>query len=517
MMPSLGGSPVLSGPPAPSPVDQERAPYFEALVAYHERGTTPLHTPGHKGVVAAPGLEEFLTPLGLACDLPSMDGVDYLSHPRDAIAEAQRLAADLWGARETFYLVHGSTIGVQAMIMAAVGPGDTLLLSRDMHLSAFNALVLSGARPAYLPTRWLDSAGPIPPAAAEIEEHLDRHPEARALFLTSPSYYGVGRPLDEVAQVCRRRGVALLVDEAHGAHLRFLPDGWLPSSLAAGADLVVHSVHKTVGSLVGTAQLHVGGTAIAPERVQSMLNILQTTSPNSLLLASLDLTRRAMARDGSARFAAATERAVSLRRRLGSIGGIAPLDHVEGCLIDPLRLVVDVSALGMTGFEVERRLNEDFGILDEFCDGSNVAFVLGPPDPLDIADRLVNAFEAMAPHPPSGHLLPGEKALAESPLPAMRGEGGRRPGQGPSPVSQFAPPVIRTPRDAAFAPTQRVSLSESRGRIAGEMISVYPPGIPLICPGELITDEVADRCAELAAQGACVFAHDPTLQTIVVL
>jgi lysine decarboxylase len=295
----------------------------------------------------------------------------------------------------------------------------------------------------------------------------------------------------------------MLVDEAHGAHLRFLPDGWLPSSLAAGADLVVHSVHKTVGSLVGTAQLHVGGGAIAPERVQSMLNILQTTSPSSLLLASLDLTRRAMARDGQARFAAATERAVSLRRRLASIDGIAPLDQVDGCLIDPLRLVVDVSALGITGFEVERRLNEEFGILDEFCDGSNVAFVLGPPDPLDISDRLVRAFESMA----------------QCSVAAL---GGAPAGEGAGPLrngvrSATLPPVIRTPRDAAFAPTQRVSLNESRGRIAGEMISVYPPGIPLVCPGELITDEIADRCVELAAQRACIFAHDATLETITVL
>jgi lysine decarboxylase len=452
------------------------APFFDALLEYHHRGTTPLHTPGHKGVAAPCGLEKFLTPLGLACDLPSMDGVDYLSHPRGAIAEAQRLAAELWGARETFFLVHGSTIGVQAMILSAVGPGDTLLLSRDMHLSAFNALVLSGARPAYLPGT----------TAAEIEAALDEHPEARALFLTSPSYYGIGRRLDGVAALCRARGVPLLVDEAHGAHLRFLPDGWLPSALTAGADLVVHSIHKTVGSLVGTAMLHVGGGAIASERVQAMLNVLQTTSPNSLLLASLDLTRRAMARDGRARFAEATERAVDLRRRLEPLA----LNHVEGCLIDPLRLVVSVP--GMSGFDVERRLNDEFGILDEFCDGNSVVFVLGPGDPPDVSDRLVRAFESMS----------GGQAL----LPVQRGQAG-------APVLH----IVMTPRDAAFAKKETVTLRAARGRISGEMISVYPPGIPLVCPGELITDEVADRCAELATQRACVFAHDPTLQTIVVL
>lgn len=479
---------------------QAAAPVFDALVEYQSRGIAGLHTPAHKGSAAPEGLEQFLTSAGLACDLPSLDATDYLSHPRGCVAEAQRLAARLYGAAETFYLVNGSTVGVHTMLLAALAPGEKVLLSRDFHISAFAALVLSGAEPVYLPSRWLETGGPLPPDVAEVDAALRQHPDIRAVFVTQPSYYGVGRPLAAIAELCHRRGIPLLVDEAHGAHLRFLPSGHLRPALDAGADVVVQSVHKTVGSLVGTAQLHRGdGGMIAAERLQAALNLLHTTSPNYLLLASLDLTRRQMWRDGRLLFAGAFERALDLRQHLAAIDGIVPFDVATssvfaGCAGDPLRLVVDVAGLGLIGFDVERRLRDEFSILCEFCDRRNVTFVLGPPDTADIYDRLVRAFRKFS---------------------AERGSASRAPADVVREVA--APPVALTPREAASRSVRRVPLRAARDRICGEIVTMYPPGIPLACPGEILTQGVIDACAAMAAAPACVLAGDPTLTTVAVI
>ncbi|HEX2078664.1 MAG TPA: aminotransferase class I/II-fold pyridoxal phosphate-dependent enzyme [Longimicrobium sp.] len=491
------GGGVLSGDPGPG---QERAPVYEAMLEYQRRGVVPLHTPGHKGVAGPPGLERWLTPLGLACDLPSMDATDYWFHPQGCIARAQELAARLYGAAETFYLVNGSTIGVQAMLLAALAPGEQVLLPRYLHLSAFSGLVLSGAVPVYLHTRWLEPAGPVPPTAEEVEAQLRLHPEVRAVFLTHPTYYGVGRPLAPVAEVCRRHDVALLVDEAHGAHLRFLPGSPLPSALESGADVVVQSVHKTVGSLVGTAQMHRGrGGRVTAERLQAALNLLQSTSSSYLLLASLDLARRWMWAEGEARFGRAAGAAAALAGALDAAGGAVALrasrhPELAGCAQDPLRMVVDVAGLGMSGFEVERRLLQEFGLLDEFCDARNVALVLGPQDAPETYERLAAAFRSLAASRPTAALPPDDR-LRTAP----------------------APPLVLTPREAAYRPRAPVPLTEALGRVCGEMITMYPPGIPLVCPGEEVTAEVVDHCRALAAQRACVFAEDPALATVTVL
>jgi arginine/lysine/ornithine decarboxylase len=479
---------------------QERAPVYEALLAYQQRQMTPLHTPGHKGRWVPSGLEHFLTPLGVACDLPAMEATDNWFHPQHCIAEAQRLAAELYGAADSFYLVNGSTIGVQAMMLAAVAPGEKVLLSRYLHLSAFSALVLSGAVPVYLPARWLQTAGPVPPTADEVEQYLQRHPDTRAVFLTHPTYYGVGRPLEPLADACHRRGVALLADEAHGAHLRFLPPGSLRSGLDGGADLVVQSVHKTVGSLVGTAQMHRShGSIVSRERLQTALNLLQSTSSNYLLLSSLDLTRRAMWREGQALFRHAVERAAVLRENLDAIDGIQTLDAthcdgLEGCASDPLRLLVDVSGLGLTGFQVERRLQEEFRILDEFCDMRNVAFVLGPTDDPETYSRLARAFSRLAAER-SATARARDDVLYSAPV----------------------PPVVLTPREAAFRPKRKTPLRAALGCVSGETITVYPPGIPHICPGEQFTAELLEHLAQLSGQSACVFSDDPSLATVTIV
>ncbi|HEY1349663.1 MAG TPA: hypothetical protein VGF67_08575 [Ktedonobacteraceae bacterium] len=473
---------------------------YEALLAYQRRGVTALHTPGHKGVFAPQGLEAFLTPLGLACDLPAMDETDHLFHPQGPLAQAQRLAADLYGAAETFYLSNGSTIGVQAMILAAVAPGEKILLTRSFHLATFSALVLSGAIPVYLPARWLDVAGPIPPTLAEIAQCVQAHPDIRAIFLVHPSYYGLGRFPEELVAFCRQRNLLLLVDEAHGAHLKLLPPGFLLSALDYGADVVVQSVHKTLCSLVGTAQLHLAhGSRVSAERLQRALNLLQSTSSSYLLFASLDLARRWAWQSGRQAFQDALRSCSALRAQLQMIPGIRPLEPADvpelaGCGFDPTRLVVDVSGLGFAGVQLETLLQEEFQIGVEFCDQRNAVFVLGPGDAQDAYARLVRAFWKLA------EARRPQKTLAHASLRPL-----------------IVPPLALFPREAALRPGTRVPLPQAAGRVCGELITVYPPGIPLICPGERFTPEVVEMCEELRARDVSVFASDSSLATVTVL
>jgi arginine/lysine/ornithine decarboxylase len=359
-----------------------------------------------------------------------------------------------------------------------------------------SALVLSGAVPVYLPARWLDRGGPIPPTLDELELVLGENPDARAVLLTHPTYYGVGRELAQFSDACHRRGIPLLVDEAHGAHLKFLQHD-LRSALDSGADAVVQSVHKTAGSLVGTAQLHRGhGSLVSSARLQSTINLLQSTSSSYLLLASLDLTRRWLWNEGRAVFARAVDEANRLRKMLERIGvetlAASNDPHLAHCHNDPLRLVVDVAGIGLSGFDAEQRLFNDFGILDELCDHRNVVFVLGPVDEPSDYRRLEDAFRTLA----------------------ARGSTRVAP-EGPS--SMTPPPVAITPRDAAFAAKTRIPLDQAEGRICGETITMYPPGIPLVCLGERITNDVLEHCRDIAGQPVRVFAEDSSLNTITVI
>lgn len=479
---------------------QERMPVHEALINWQNRGIVRLHMPAHKGTPQPPEMKTFFTTLGLACDLPSMDATDNWFHPTGCIREAQRLAADLYGAADTFYLVNGSTIGVQAMLLAAVSPGEEIVTSRHMHLSAFSALVLTGAVPRYLPCRWVEAAGPIPATTDEVAAYLTQYPNARAVLLTNPTYYGVGRDLESIARLCRNRGVALLVDEAHGAHLHWLPPGNLRSALDCGADLVVQSVHKTVGSLVGTAQLHRSTTSLIPkERLQAALNLLQSTSSSYLLLASLDIVRRWTWKHGYSLFHDVVSLTTNLRERIAAVDGLRVLDvnrfpSLGGCIIDPLRLTIDVSGLALSGFEVERILLDQFQLYGEFCDLRNVVFALGPGDTSEIVGRLEHAMRSVA-----ASVVHRDRCIETYPRCS-------RP-----------PPLVLLPREAVFRQKKRVPIDDAIGRISGETISVYPPGIPLICPGERFTADVIGSLTDLIEQNACIFSEDRCLRSVTVI
>ena len=333
---------------------QERAPLFEALEQYAQGGIYPLHTPGHKGgQFADADLAALVGPHGLALDLPGMTATDNTFHPTGCVRDAQALAAELVGARESFFLAAGSTLGVATALMACVPPGATVALPRNIHRSVVAGLVLSGARPRFIDHGVLPECGALGVSVHELATALDAKPQAAAVLLTRPSYYGIARDILQHVQLCRSRRVPLIVDEAHGGHFAFLPPGSPEPALAAGADLVIQSWHKTVGSLVGSAMLHVGrNSPIEPTQVRDSLNFLQTTSPSYLLMASLDLVRRRMARDGKSLFAAAAEEAKHLEDEIERLPGLSVLRPERDSRMaehrrDPLRLVVNVSRHGL--------------------------------------------------------------------------------------------------------------------------------------------------------------------------
>jgi arginine/lysine/ornithine decarboxylase len=330
-------------------IDQQRAPLWETVTAYVRGGIYPMHTPGHKGGrFAAPELQELLGARGLAQDLPAMTATDNTFHPTGCVREAQRLAAELFGARATFFLSAGSTLGVAAAMMSAVPPGRVVAMPRNIHRSVVAALVLTGAVPRFIPHQMLPECGALGVTAEALAAALDAEPQPAAVLLTRPSYYGLARELDSIVAQCRRRRVPLVVDEAHGAHLHFLPPGGPTPALADGADLVVQSCHKTLGTLTGSALLHVGRESpVDAGQVQDALNFLQTTSPSYLLLASLDVSRRWLWREGRRLFAEAVEQARRFEQQIDAIAGLRVLrpecdPRLAGHRRDPLRLVVNL-------------------------------------------------------------------------------------------------------------------------------------------------------------------------------
>jgi lysine decarboxylase len=482
-------------------LDHARAPILETLSEYLARGVYPFHTPGHKGGrFTPPELLELWGPTTLAYDLPAMTATDNTLHPTHCVKDAQELAADLFGAAATFYLGGGATTAVAAMILAAVPPGETLLLARNVHRSVGSALVLSGARPRFLSQTVLPECGALAVTAEAVAAGLEESPKPAAVMITRPSYYGLATELDDVSAVCRRHGVPLLVDEAHGPHLAFVPPGGPSPALAGGADLVAQSSHKTLGSLVGSAQLHVGRhSPVSPEQVRDAFNLLQTTSPNYLQLASLDAVRRHIALNGRELFAEAVRQVEVLSDAIDALPGLSVLrperdPRLAGHRRDPLRIVINVVGAGWTGYDAELHLRQTHRVEDEMSDWFNIVLVCSPND--DPAARR--------------RLLAGLRHISEHPRPPQAASINADPDL----LQPAAPPLVMLPRDAALGPKEAVALAQATGRICAESLMFYPPGIPLVMPGEAITAEVIEVSKALLAGGAHCYAADTTLGTI---
>lgn len=345
---------------------QAKTPILDALWECANKNHAPFYTPGHKrGQGISQQLVDCLGTVFLA-DLPELPELDNLFAPQGVIQEAQELAAAAFGAEKTWFLVNGSTCGVEAAILATCAAGDKIILPRNVHYSAIAGLILSGAIPIFVYPEYdpeLDIAHSITPAG--VTNALQQHPDAKAVMMVYPTYYGVCGNVEAIASLAHQYNIPLLVDEAHGPHFAFHPE--LPTpALAAGADLTVQSIHKVLAAMTQASMLHVQGSRVDRDRVSKSLQLLQSTSPSYLLLASLDAARQQMAIQGRQLMARTLQLADSAKNRINQIPGLSvlqPAKTTPGFIaLDRTRLTVTVSGLGLTGFEADEIFHQELGV-----------------------------------------------------------------------------------------------------------------------------------------------------------
>jgi len=479
------------------------APLLQTLRALRDRPHAPFYVPGHKrGQGAHPVLTELLGGQVFQVDLPELPELDNLFAPEGVIREAQELAAQTFGADRTWFLANGSTSGVEAMVLATCRPGDKLILPRNCHQSAIAALILAGVIPIFvtpdLDPDWGIAHGVSPDRIAAA---LQEHPDAKAVMLVSPTYYGVCCDVEAIAHLTHQHGIPLLVDEAHGAHFAFHPD-LPPAALSCGADLVVQSTHKTLGALTQAAMLHGQGDRISPNRVQQALALVQSTSPSYLLLASLDAARLQMAESGKALMEQTLGLARDVRDRLSTIPGLQVLRFPNPRFLketgdlnrfDLTRLTVDVRGLGFTGFEADERLHEQWHVTCELPGLHTLTFVLTHGTTEADIQRLTHALKTLA-------------SEQRPPLPC-------------SPAPPLPPTIpTLTPRDAFFADTALIPAIQAAGHLSADLICPYPPGIPVLIPGEVMTEEAIAYLHHIHTAGGILSGStDPTLQQLRVI
>jgi lysine decarboxylase len=482
---------------------QQSTPYVDALLAYSARDPGRFQVPGHKGGVGAdPALRELVGETGLRNDIPSItEGVDIGPLPTP-FERAQQLAAEAWKARRTWFLINGASQGNHTICLALAHAGEPVVVQRNVHSSVIDGLVLSGMRPSFAAPELdpeLGIAHCLTPDS--LDETLGATPGAVGAMVVSPTYFGACADIAGLAAVAHRHGVPLAVDEAWGAHLRFHPD-LPPDALGEGADLVVSSTHKIVGSLTQAAMLHLGNGDLVDEAiVDRCVSLVETTSPSALLSGSLDAARRLAQVHGEELLGETLAGIATTRREIDSIPGLAVLDDgmvgragIAGW--DPLRLAVDVRGTGSTGYRLAKAAFElDDGIDLELSAENVVVAIFGLGEPAAAAGgRLVAALREAV-----GNLGHGE---------GERPQGKLMP---PPPWGELA----MTPREAFLGPQEVVPFEEAEGRVAAESLAAYPPGIPNVLPGERLTRETLDYVAESVRHGGHVRgSSDRALKTL---
>ena len=489
--------------------NQEKMPFVEALESYKEQHFVPFHTPGHKIGVEAPQLLKDWMGAALPYDLGVMYALDDLHEPERELKEAQDLTAELYGADYCWFSINGTTALIEAMIMGTVGPDETIIIPREAHRSVISGLVLSGAKPVYMDCQFDERWGiPLGVSLDDAVKTMDAHPEAKAILLVYPNYYGVGVDIEKIVQEAHKRGVIVLVDEAHGPHLPFSEN--LPvEAIAAGADLVAQSTHKSVGSLTQTSWLLGQGERINNRRITQMHQMLQSTSPNYIFLASLDMARHQLATVGKELVSRTVELSLYLRNELKKISGITTMEYrdIQNRVTnyDCTKVLIDAKELGLTGVVFERMLRKQ-RIEVELVQAHHVLALITIGDTKASVDALIKAVKTVSDEVLHGsyttnHSLDGDFDLL-------------------SKGSAVLPdPVVRvTPRNAMYAEREQVPLSAALHRIAGETIAYYPPGIPCVAVGEVISESVLQYIENRKALGYVPNgADDMTLETIWVL
>jgi arginine decarboxylase len=480
-------------------LNQAKTPIVDALQEWVNKSHAPFYTPGHKrGIGMNPILTERWGATVFGWDLPELPGLDNLQAPAGIIEQAQILAAEVFGAQQTWFLVNGSTTGVMAAILATCGEGEKIILPRNMHSSAIAGIIHAGAVPIFINPEYdqqLDIAHSITPDSVKLA--LEQHPDAKAVMVVYPTYYGACGDLAAIAEIVHGYQIPLLVDEAHGAHFGFHSD-LPPAAVAVGADLSVQSTHKLLGSLTQSAMLHVNSSLIDAEAIGRSLRLLQSTSPSYLLLASLDAARQQMGLNGEKLMAETIELAQIARAEIDRIPGIAvvKLDrHIPGCkYVDPTRLTVTVTGLNLTGFAADEILASEFGIVAELPSMRHLTFIISIGNRRIDIDRLIWGLTQLATR--FAEIIP----LNLDPIDLQ---------------DRVLTDLAITPRQATRRPQISVPTDRAIGRISAESICPYPPGIPILVPGEMITAEaVAYLRQTLDLGGELVGCSDPSLENI---
>lgn len=470
---------------------------------YLAENVAPFHTPGHKlGAGVHESLQQQIGPASFSLDLTCVPGLGDLFDKQGPIQDSQKQAAALYGADASYYLVNGTTGGIYAMLLTTVGPGEKIILPRNAHRSVIGGLILSGAIPVFVSPA-LDSRLQIAmniPASSYVEA-MRLHPDAKAVLLINPTYYGVVAEIAAITEQAHQRGMVVLVDEAHGPHLHFFDD-LPPSALDIGADLVVQSSHKILSAMSQASILHCRLGRIDQGRLESMLQLVQSSSPNYLLLASLEAAVAQLAEAGPQLIGRSVALAKQARQQINQIEGLYCFG--EDCIgrpgvagVDVTKLTVTVNGLGIGGNAAETWLRQQGKLQAELSDLNNVLFLVTLADDAASLDRLVIALTRLA-----AEIAPDGKQVANVIMP----------------VADIVALPAMSPRDATFARRRRVPFAASAGQIASETVTSYPPGIPLLFPGERITAEVIDYCQVLQRQGCKILGpSDPTLSTVEVV
>ena len=451
--------------------NQKRAPLYEALERFRRQRVVPFDVPGHKRGRGNPELVELLGQRCVGIDVNSMKPLDNLCHPVSIIRDAEELAADAFGAAHAFFMVGGTTSAVQAMVLTACKAGDKIILPRNVHKSAINALVLCGAEPVYIDPKVDVKLGiPLGMELADVRRAMEENPDAKALLINNPTYYGICSDLRSLVKLAHEHHMLALVDEAHGTHFYFSDE--LPvSAMAAGADMASVSMHKSGGSLTQSSLL-LTGPAMNAGYVSQIINLMQTTSASYLLMSSLDISRRNLALRGRESFEKVARMAEYARREINDIGGYYAYGRelINGASVydfDVTKLAVLTQTIGMAGIEVYDLLRDEYDIQIEFGDISNILAYISIGDSLQDIERLVGALADIA----RLYAQP-EKELFSA--------------------EYISPKVCASPQTAFYADKESLPLRETRGRICAEFVMCYPPGIPILAPGEMITDEILD-------------------------
>lgn len=477
--------------------DQSRAPIYEALERFRQMRVVPFDVPGHKRGRGNPELTEFLGQKCVGLDVNSMKPLDNLCHPVSVIREAEALAADAFHAAHAFLMVGGTTSAVQTMVLSVCKRGDEIILPRNVHRSVINALVLCGAIPVYVNPECDERLGiSLGMKRSQVEKAILEHPRAKAVLVNNPTYYGICSDLKSIVKMAHAHGMLCLVDEAHGTHFYF--GEYMPASaMESGADMSAVSMHKSGGSLTQSSFLLVG-PAVNAGYVRQIINLTQTTSASYLLMSSLDISRRNLALRGRQVFAHVADLAQYAREEINYVGGYYAFgsELINGDSIfdfDVTKLSVHTLDIGLAGIEVYDLLRDEYDIQIEFGDLGNILAYLSIGDRFQEVERLMSALAEI------------RRCYQKDKTGLMNQE-------------YINPVVAMSPQDAFYAEKVSVPLNETEGRVCSEFVMCYPPGIPILAPGEQITSEILDYIKYAKDKGCSMTGpEDPDIKYLNVL